>query len=56
MVKYAGILILKGPMATVSYSFDAKIGEFSVKVEGIGSHYTRQFTHTLCCETTGCQI
>ena len=55
-VKYAGILILKGPTAKVSYSFDVKIGKFDIKVEGIGTHYTKQFTNTLCCETTGCQI
>lgn len=55
-VKYAGILILKGPTAKVSYTFDVKIGKFDIKIEGIGTHYTRQFTNTLCCETTGCQI
>ena len=55
-VKYAGLLILKGPTAKVSYSFDVKIGKFDIKVEGIGTHYTKQFTNTLCCETTGCQI
>ena len=55
-VKYAGLLLMKGPMATVSYSFDVKIGKFDVKVEGIGCHYTKSFTTTLCCGTTGCQI
>ena len=55
-VKYAGLLLLKGPMATVSYSFDVKIGKFDVKVEGIGCHYTKTFTTTLCCGTTGCWV
>ena len=55
-VKYAGLLILKLPMAEVTANFDVKVGKFEVKTSGIGTSYTQTFTKTLCCDTTGCSV
>ena len=55
-VKYVAALSWETPLVSVDLKFDTKIGEFAVKVSGIGSHCVEQFTNTLCCDKTGCQL
>ena len=48
--KYAAYMSFETPVADVKASFNVQQGSFEVEVKGIGSHFFRQWTSTLCCQ------